>query len=108
VVTSEASDEYAFVKIRYKLPDEDTSTLITRPVGAMDEAQSLEDSSTETRFVASVAAFGQMLRGGTRLGEYSYDDVIALAHGAKGDDAFGYRAEFVNLVRLAKSLDARD
>jgi hypothetical protein len=33
----------------------------------------------------------------------SYDDVIALAQSARGDDPFGYRAEFINLVRLAKS-----
>jgi len=29
--------------------------------------------------------------------------VIALAQGAKGKDEFGYRAEFINLVRLAKT-----
>ena len=40
------------------------------------------------------------------MGEFSYDDVAALAVGAKGDDPFGYRAEFVNLVRLAKSAAA--
>ena len=51
----------------------------------------------------AVAAYGQLLRGSPYLGAYGYDDVIALAQGAKGDDPFGYRAEFVNLVRLAKS-----
>ena len=34
---------------------------------------------------------------------FTYDDVIALAQGAKGSDPFGYRAEFINLVRLAKT-----
>ena len=29
----------------------------------------------------------------------------AMAAGAKGDDPFGYRAEFLDLVRLARSLD---
>ena len=105
--TADASDEYAFVKIRYKLPNEDVSTLISRPVGALDETESLETASTETRFAASVAAFGQMLRGGTRLESYNYDNLIALANGAKGDDPFGYRAEFINLVRLVKSLDSQ-
>ena len=104
---ADASDEYAFVKIRYKLPNEDVSTLISRPVGSLDETESLDSASTETRFAASVAAFGQMLRGGTRLESYNYDDLIALANGAKGDDEFGYRSEFINLVRLAKSLDSQ-
>jgi Ca-activated chloride channel family protein len=33
--------------------------------------------------------------------------VIALANGAKGVDAFGYRAEFVQLARLAKTAAAQ-
>jgi Ca-activated chloride channel family protein len=37
------------------------------------------------------------------LGKFGYDDVVDLAMSAKGDDPFGYRAEFINLVRLAKS-----
>ncbi len=43
------------------------------------------------------------LKGAPYLKSFSYDDVIALAQSAKGDDKFGYRAEFINLVRLAKS-----
>jgi len=34
-----------------------------------------------------------------------YDDVLALARGARGDDPFGYRGEFLTLVSLARSLD---
>jgi len=40
------------------------------------------------------------------MGDYSYDDLLSLASSAKGKDEFGYRSEFINLVRLAKSLDA--
>ena len=61
------------------------------------------DAAREARFAASVAAFGQILRGGRYTGDFSYDDVIALANANKGEDEFGYRSEFVNLVRLAKS-----
>ncbi len=105
VTDTDASDEYAFVKIRYKLPDENTSRLISRTVDALDEADSLDAADQETRFAASVAAFAQMLRGSSRLGEYGYDDLIKLASSSKGKDEFGYRSEFINLVRLAKSLD---
>ena len=52
---------------------------------------------------SSVAAFGQILKGATYTGEYSFDDVLALARPARGDDPFGYRNEFVRLVGLAKS-----
>lgn len=95
---SSPSGEYAFVKIRYKLPGEAESRLITRPVTVADEAPSPEAS-----FAAAVAAFGQILRGGEATGSFSYDDVIALANANRGKDEFGYRSEFVNLVRLAKS-----
>lgn len=39
-------------------------------------------------------------------GSLTYDDVIATAQGAKGTDELGYRAEFIQLVRLAKSASA--
>ena len=96
-----ASDEYAFVKIRYKLPEEAESRLITEPVTAANAK-----ASTEASFAIAVAAFGQILRGGEYTTSFSYDDVIALANANRGSDEFGYRAELVNLVRLAKSARA--
>ncbi len=102
-------EEYAFLKIRYKLPDQDKSTLISTPVTVANEIESNAKGdaavrSRETRWATAVAAFGQLLKGGQYTGGYSYDDVISLANTAKGDDAFGYRAEFINLVRLARSV----
>ena len=98
--------ELAFVRIRYKRPDADASILITRAVTAADEVDRLEAAPQEARFAAAVAGFGQLLRGGRYTGDYGYDDVIALARGARGEDPFGYRTEFINLVRLAKSAAA--
>ncbi len=100
---STASNEIAFLKMRYKLPDEDTSRLITRPITA-DDVQLADAVSDDSRFVAAVAGFGQLLRGGRFLGsDYDYDAVIEMANGAKGTDEFGQRAEFVQLVRQAKT-----
>lgn len=101
-----ASDEYAFMKIRYKLPDSDTSRLITVPVTKDAESATLDTAPQEARFAAAVAGFGQILRGGRHTGQYAYEDVIALAQSAKGEDRFGYRTEFINLVRLAQSAAA--
>ncbi|MEO1161344.1 MAG: YfbK domain-containing protein [Pseudomonadota bacterium] len=101
-----SAEEYAFMKIRYKLPDSDTSTLITAPVTRGSEAASVAQASLDDRFAASVAAFGQVLGGGRYTGSFSYDDVVSLAQSAKGEDRFGYRAEFINLVRLARSAAA--
>ena len=101
---AEFDDELAFLKIRYKLPDAETSTLISRPVAAADAFESVDAAPRDVRFSAAVAAFGQLLRGGRYTGDYGYDDVIALAQGARGDDPFGYRNEFISLVRLAQSV----
>ena len=104
--TGSESDEYAFMKIRYKLPDSDTSTLIEVPVTRTSETSGVAQAPRSLRFAAAVAAFGQILRGGRYTSTYSFDDVITLAQSAKGKDPFGYRAEFINLVRLAKSAAA--
>jgi Ca-activated chloride channel family protein len=101
-----ASEEYAFVKIRYKLPDADRSKLITRPVTSADEFVDFQAADGELRFAAAVAAFGQILRGAAYTGQFTFDDIIQLAQSAKGEDTFGYRSEFLNLVRLAKSARA--
>lgn len=103
---SEFGDELAYLKIRYKLPESDTSQLITHPVTATDALGSLDEASDDVRFATAVAAFGQLLRGGRYTGDFSYEDVISLANGAKGTDVFGYRSEFVGLVRLADSTSA--
>ncbi|MGE4248461.1 MAG: von Willebrand factor type A domain-containing protein [Parvibaculaceae bacterium] len=100
---AQGGDEYGFVKIRYKLPGEKDSKLISEPVKIGAAATTVEAAPQEARFAAAVAAFGQLLRGGQYTKSYSYDDVIALAQGAKGNDPFGYRAEFINLARLAKT-----
>jgi Ca-activated chloride channel family protein len=104
--TAVSPSEYAFVKIRYKLPDADTSSLITKPVGAESAYDTVDQVPADLRFAASVAAFGQLLRQEPYTKNFSYDEVIALAEPARGRDTFGLRAEYLNLVRLAKS--ARD
>ena len=99
-----SSDEYAFLKIRYKLPDEESSKLITTPITPDQEFGTVGLAPNETRFATAVAAFGQILRGGSYTGSFTLDDVIDLAQSSKGSDEFGYRAEFINLVRLSMSV----
>jgi Ca-activated chloride channel homolog len=98
--------EYGFVKIRYKLPKSDTSELITVPIDRASESARFEDAAEDARFAASVAAFAELLRGGRYTGKLSYDDVLKMGQAAKGADPFGYRAEFLGLVRAAKTASA--
>ena len=101
-----ASGEYAFVKIRYKLPESDTSTLISQAVTAANEHERIDQTPLDVRFATAVAGFGQLLRGSAYTEKFDYDGVIELAQGARGEDRFGYRSEFLQLARLAQSAAA--
>ena len=91
--------ELAFVKLRYKLPDGQTSRLVERPVPASALVAPREPSA-DFRFAVAVAAFGQKLRGDPLLGDYALRQIRALA-GAPGDF---WRQEFVRLVGVAEGL----
>jgi Ca-activated chloride channel family protein len=55
-----------------------------------------------------VAAFGQKLRGGKYLEDFGYADIEHLARASRGDDPHGYRSEFMQLVKLAGTLQQAD
>ncbi len=101
------NNELALLRLRYKSADGGASKLIEQPIMKTDMAADLASTTDRYRFSAAVAAFGQMLRGGTWLGQFSYDQIMMLARKARGEDAFGYRGKFLGLVNLAKSLSAQ-
>jgi Ca-activated chloride channel family protein len=96
-----ATNELATIKFRYKKPDSDKSILITEiiPHAAIPIAQ----TSNNFRFSAAVAGFGMLLRDSEYKGSIDYNQVLAMARGAKGPDKDGYRAEFIRLVELSNS-----
>ena len=96
--------EIAFLRLRYKAPESNASQLLEWPLKRSEIKASLTQTSNAFRFSAAVAAFAQQLRGGVNLGEFSYTDIMDLAKGARGEDAFGYRGEFLTMVNLAQSL----
>ncbi|WP_233383910.1 vWA domain-containing protein [Methylobacterium sp. C25] len=101
--TASKAGEYAFVKVRYKQPDQDTSKLIETPVGPAVEQSSFDKADEDARFATAVAGFGEILRGGKWTGKLKLDDVAKWASAARGEDPYGYRSEFVQLVRAAKT-----
>jgi Ca-activated chloride channel family protein len=100
--TGSFSNELAHLRIRYKLPNESVSKLIQSPV--MDSGINARGGDS-FNFAASVAAFGQKLRGGKYLEDFSYEDIAQLARTSRGNDPHGYRSEFMQLVNLANTLD---
>jgi Ca-activated chloride channel family protein len=58
----------------------------------------LSATSDNYRFAVAVAEFGLLLRDSEFKGDASYEEVLQLAQGAKGQDVNGYRAEFIGMV----------
>ena len=98
------SGELAMLRVRYKPAAGGASQLIEHPVSS---EQKPGKPSDDLRFSAAVAAFAQQLKGdGRYTAGMSLKDTAALARSARGDDPFGLRSEFVQLVELAQSLKA--
>jgi Ca-activated chloride channel family protein len=97
-------DELGYLRLRYRLPGADRSRLIEQalPVPAADARW--QDASADFRFSAAVAAFAERLRGGAHAAGADYPLILDLARQARGDDASGYRGEFLQLVKLAQAM----
>jgi Ca-activated chloride channel homolog len=96
------SNALAWLKIRYKLPGAAESRLIQQPIQASART-TFEAAPADARFATAVAAFGQLLRKDANVGTMTLADVQRIAAASRGDDAFGYRSEFLRLVQVAQS-----
>ncbi|MGV8835405.1 YfbK domain-containing protein [Cellvibrio sp.] len=96
------NSEYAFLRLRYKLPSETKSNLIETPIATAGKVKINAEYQQEVNFSIAVAGFAQLLKGSNYAGDFTYDKVIELAQANKGKDEFGYRTEFVQMVRKAK------
>lgn len=94
------SVELLTVKLRYKEPDGNVSKKLELP---LVDAKG-DNVSSDFRFAAAVAMFGQLLRDSDYKGDASYDRVISLAKQGLNSDEKGYRREFIRLVEAAKGL----
>ena len=100
--TAVDSAELLTVKLRYKLPDADTSTRMDLPVTAA--AITPNTPSESFRFASAVVEFALLLEDSPHKGSASYKALIARARAARGRDEDGWRAEFVRLAETAQLL----
>ncbi len=99
---AKASPEIMTVKLRYKLPDSDTSVPMETPV--YNKVLDLKETSDRFRFAASVVGYGLMLQESRFKGNLTWDMVRKLANESIGEDEYGYAKEFLNLVEKASLL----
>lgn len=98
------SAELAFIKFRYKELNATKSQLIARPILNPEQVNAFDKASNDFRFAATVAEFGEGLRQSKYIETVDYNSMIKHALQAKGSDPFGYRSEFIQLLRLASNL----
>ena len=98
------SNELAFIKLRYKMPNTDNSIQLSQAVTLNQVKANFAQASDNLKFASAVAASAQLLSHGHYLQQWSYSDVLATARAAKGADPHGYRGEFIALIELAQQL----
>ena len=99
------SNDWLQIKVRYKQPQANDSSLMTARVPDGSATSSL--SSENFRFAAAVAEYGMLLRNSEFKGQSSYLQALTLARGARGLDEQGYRAEFIKMLEVSQILDSR-
>ncbi|XXQ68308.1 vWA domain-containing protein [Neisseriaceae bacterium B1] len=95
-------NEYAHIKLRYKLPNESQSQLIEQSVP--HRSVSLVQASPDTQWAVAVASYGQKLQGGKYSGTQTWENIIQLAQKNAQPDPHGLRKEFIELVKQAQQL----
>ena len=98
-VQATPGEELGFLRLRHVAPGQGESQL--QETAILPE---MAEAGADARFAVAIAGFGQLLTGARYLGDWGWDEAIAMAQGARGEDAFGYRVEAITLMRLAKAL----
>ena len=94
--------ELLTVKIRYKEPAGDVSSKLEFPL--VDAGARFADASPDFKFATAVAGFGMALRDSPHKGRLTLAQVTEWGRAGLGQDAGGYRAEFLSLVTVAAGL----
>jgi len=101
--TTPGGNELLTVRVSYKnIGNKEPARFQT--VVARAGAQRWEKASDDLRFAAAVTGFGMLLADFDYVGDLSFDKVIEIAEGTKQNDPAGLRDEFLELVRVSKSL----
>ncbi|MGZ3335508.1 MAG: YfbK domain-containing protein [Isosphaeraceae bacterium] len=97
-VKGDSPDSFV-VRLRYKQPEGDKSTLIER--GVVDQGLDYSQASLDFKLASAVAGFGMLLRNSPSKGNLGYPAVIELATPTLAHDPHGYRKEFIELIHKA-------
>ncbi|RME60585.1 MAG: VWA domain-containing protein, partial [Candidatus Dadabacteria bacterium] len=98
-------DELAYLKIRYKKPNGSKSILMSFPLKKQHVIRSRDKLSTDFKFIEAVSAFAHKLRKSKFAPNLTYAEIAKLAKNNLGKDEYGYRREFIQLVKNAAAIE---
>ena len=96
-----AKDELATIKIRYKKPDGNSSTLISNSIKIDDKSINKQ----EFNFAQTVAGFSMILRDSQYKNDLTIEKLVQIAKESKGEDKEEYRAEFIEIMKKSEDLE---
>ena len=91
------------IDFRYKNPDSDTSIPLALEI--FDQGKTFNQASNFMKFTASVASFSMVLSDSEYKGTSTFDAVLEWLNATNLNDEHGFKAEFKELVKTAKSLN---
>ena len=101
--TLKDSGELLYVAVRYQKPD----TMEIIETGSALTVDLPESMSENLAFASAVAELGLWLSDSEYKGTANLDSVLKRALQNRGDDRFGYRAEFVQLIDLIRLMEEK-
>jgi Ca-activated chloride channel family protein len=103
-VSNGYTDELLTVNLRYKLPKETESSLLSFPVLTSSVRKAGKESG-DFRFASAVAGFGMLLRDSPYKGNAGFDSIFKLAQTSVGKDLSGYRKGFLDMIKKAQGIN---
>jgi Ca-activated chloride channel family protein len=102
LVTDSPTQKLLTLNLRYKEPKGTTSRLLAYDITKQPTA--FAQCTEDFRFSSAVVAFGMVLRNSQYKGSATYTEIVNIAQNAVGKDKYGYRQEFIDLVKQAGKL----
>jgi len=99
-VNTGAKEALVNIKVRYKEPTSNSSKLVSSILKVTDN----DILPADFDFAQAVTGFSMLLRDSKFKGDLTFEKLIKISEKSKGKDKEGYRKEFIELVKKAKSL----
>ena len=96
-------EELLTVKVRYKHPTENKSKKFEEVLKSRDVK--LKNADGDFRWAIAASSLALKLRGDKFTKELRYREIKEMAKGSKGQDEYGLREEFIDMIDYAMSID---